>query len=63
MDYQTLSKHQLIQLLQQRDRTSSVENEAIESLNLLEILHYAQNDYITVESDDNIFNKILNSLL
>ncbi len=60
MAYDRMTREELIVELKARDEAPA---SLTRSLNLLETLHDAQTDYLTADSDDNIFNRMLTNFL
>jgi len=62
-DYSKMSREALIAELESGRRTSLAAARTLDSINLLDILNAAQTNFITVDSDRNIFNQMLDNFL
>ena len=63
MSYDDWSRDELLNELRTRDAAAAAPKQVARSLNLLETLHHAQTDFITVDSETNIFNRMLDNYL
>jgi len=63
VDYADWTREDLIRELANRDAAVLAPEEVRRSINLLETIHHAQTDFLTIESGSNIFNKMLDNFL
>ena len=63
MDYESWGKEDLLRELKRRDAGDASAQRAFASLNLLEMIHLAQTDFITADSEKNIFHRMLKNFL
>ncbi len=63
MTYDDWSRQALLEELNRRDLEQAAAQQTFKSLNLLEMLHQAQVDFISVDSETNIFHQMLDNFL
>ncbi|MDA0841432.1 MAG: GAF domain-containing protein [Planctomycetota bacterium] len=63
MDYKDLSQEELIRELKRRDDKRVALEQMYKSLDVLEMIHMAQTDFISVNSESNIFHQMLEHFL
>ncbi|MCG8553822.1 MAG: ATP-binding protein [Proteobacteria bacterium] len=63
IDYSKWRKRDLIKELRRRDGERLALRGTFDSFNLLEVIHSAQTDFVTVDSERNIFHRMLDNFL